>query len=256
MPCISAFVGGDTVAALMAGDFCFGEKTKLLADIGTNGEMALWHKEKLYVCSTAAGPAFEGAGIAMGMAAGQGAVDRVSVCNGRLLAHVIGEGEPVGICGSGLLDAVACLLTTEMMDETGYLDCDPTPIAHPVSLTQGDIRAVQLAKSAINAGLLTLMHQGGVSMDEIDVLYLAGGFGSYLNLQSAGQIGLIPEALTNRTKVLGNAALTGASMVLLDQTGEVQAGRIAALATGTDLATDPYFAEAFMQGMLFGSSYI
>ncbi len=251
MPCISAFVGGDTVAALMASDFCFGERTKLLADIGTNGEMALWHKEMLYVCSTAAGPAFEGAGISMGMAAGKGAVDRVTVCNGRLLAHVIGEGDPAGICGSGLLDAVACLLTAEMMDETGYLDCDPTPIAPPVCLTQGDIRAVQLAKSAINAGLLTLMWEAGVNVNEVTSLYLAGGFGSYLDLQSAGQIGLIPQGLTGRTKVLGNAALTGACMVLLDRTGEAQAKRIASAATGTDLATNPYFAETFMQGMLF-----
>ena len=251
MPCVSAFVGGDLVAALMACDFCHGEDTKLLVDIGTNGEMALWHKGNLYVCSTAAGPAFEGAGISMGMAGGIGAVDHVTLSGGNITPHVIGDTTPVGICGSGIVDAVACLLDSELMDETGYLENDPTPIAPPVSLTQADIRGVQLAKSAICGGLLTLMHTAHLTPDAIDALFVAGGFGSYLNVASAGKIGLIPEALVEKVKVLGNAALTGASMLLLDDACIPHAQMIASQAQGVDLATDPYFADAFMQGMMF-----
>ena len=251
MPCVSAFVGGDLVAALEACDFCYGQETKLLVDIGTNGEMALWHKEKLYVCSTAAGPAFEGAGIAMGMAGGEGAVDHVSLCNGVLTPHVIGDVPPVGICGSGIVDSVACFLDAELMDETGYLEDDPTPVACPVSLTQADIRAVQLAKSAIGAGLDTLMHSVDVTADQVSKLYVAGGFGSYLNVHNAGRIGLLPHKLTSRVEVLGNAALAGATMLLMDRAGIPHAEGIAKSAQVVDLATNAYFAEAFMQGMMF-----
>jgi len=252
MPCISAFVGGDLVSALMASDFCHGEQTKLLTDIGTNGEMALWHNQKLYVCSTAAGPAFEGAGISMGMTGSKGAISGVDVVNGRMYAKVMGDIQPQGICGSGLIDVVACLLDLDMMDEQGVLEVDPTPIAPPVVLTQADVRAVQVAKSAIHAGLLTLMHQAGVTVDDISVLYMAGGFGSYLNLSNAGKIGLIPKALVGRTKVLGNVALAGAGLVLLDEKcGIEQAKKITRIAQKTELATHPYFVEKLMEKMSF-----
>lgn len=251
MPCVSAFVGGDLVASLMACDFCYGRDTRLLADVGTNGEMALWHKEKLYVCSTAASPAFEGAGIAMGMAGSVGAVDRVTLCNGQMLAHVIGEIAPVGICGSGMVDSMACLLDSDLMDETGLLEQDPTPIAPPVVLTQSDIRTIQLAKSAVCAGLLSLMHVADLAEESVTTLFVAGGFGSYLNLRNAGRIGLLPPSLTSKAKVLGNAALTGASMVLLDGECVTYAERISKQALCVDLATNAYFAETFMQGTMF-----
>lgn len=252
MPCISAFVGGDMVAAMMANDFCYGNDTQILVDIGTNGEMALWHDQNLYVCSTAAGPAFEGAGISMGMSGGIGAVDHVTLCNGQLIAHVLGRGAaPVGICGSGIVDAVACLLNVELMDETGYLEDDPTPIAPPVFLTQADIRSVQLAKSAICAGLLTLMHTSHLTVDDVSRIYVAGGFGSYLDVSSAGRIGLLPQGLVSKVEVCGNAALIGASMVLLDRATVEVAEKLSKQAMVLDLATNPYFAECFMQGMMF-----
>ena len=149
-PCIAAFVGADTTCAIIATALCDGD-TAMLADIGTNGEMALWNGDRLTVCSTAAGPAFEGVGITMGMRGADGAIDKVSVVDSQLSAHVIGEGEPVGICGSGLVDAVAAMLELEAIDEVGYLEEDEFVIKAPVCLTPKDIRMLQLAKSAICA---------------------------------------------------------------------------------------------------------
>ena len=252
-PCISAFVGADTVCALLSTQICNATQTAMLADIGTNGEMALWHNGSLTVCSTAAGPAFEGVGISMGMRGAVGAIDRVALRDGVMQAHTVGEGTPIGICGSGLVDAVACLLESEVLDETGYLEDDPITVSEPVVLTQQDIRMVQLAKSAICAGLSTLLQRAGVGVDAVETLSIAGGFGKYLNMKHAGRIGLIPEALTHRFKVVGNAALTGAALLLLDRNTRREAARLAQDAVVRDLASDPVFADLYMMGMMFES---
>jgi uncharacterized 2Fe-2S/4Fe-4S cluster protein (DUF4445 family) len=249
--CIAAFVGADTVCALLASNICDEDKTVLLADIGTNGEMALVHKGTLTVCSTAAGPAFEGVGISMGMRGAIGAVDRVKVENGALVAHVIGDTTPVGICGSGLVDAVACLLETEAVDETGYMEDDEAEILAPVVLTQQDVRMVQLAKSAICAGLCTLAKTANVDMDDVEGLVLAGGFGSYLDVKNAGRIGLIPNELSDKTAVIGNAALDGATMILLNKDAKARATQIAKSALVRELSSDPVFSEFYMMGMMF-----
>ena len=250
-PCMAAFVGADTVTATLASDLRERPEIALLCDIGTNGEMVLWHENTLYACSTAAGPAFEGAGISMGMGGRTGAVDRVWVTDGQIKAHVIGDVHPVGICGSGLVDAVAALLDTETLDETGFLEDDPAEIAPPVELTQEDIRAVQLAKSAIHAGMRTLIHTARLSCDEVDTLYIAGGFGSYLDVQSAGKIGLLPEELTDRVTVLGNAALTGAAMLLLRDDLRASCERMARETRIVELATNPVFVSEYMERMMF-----
>ena len=177
--CISAFVGADTVCALLATDLC-GADCAMLADIGTNGEMALSFNGTLTVCSTAAGPAFEGVGISMGMRGSVGAIDKVCLADGELEAHVIGGGEAVGICGSGLVDAAAAMLEAEIIDETGALDDDPFVLKDPVSLSGKDIRMLQLAKSAICAGLMTLAENAGLEPEDIPKLCIAGGFGNYL----------------------------------------------------------------------------
>ena len=249
--CISAFVGADMVCALLATKICDSAETALLADIGTNGEMGLWHNGRLAVCSTAAGPAFEGVGISMGMSGATGAIDRVTLQNGTLCAHVIGNVAPKGICGSGLVDAICCLLESEDLDETGYLEDDPATVCAPVVLTQQDIRMVQLAKSAICAGLCTLLRDANVNAESAVALYVAGGFGSYLNMQSAGRIGLIPPTLAGKVKVSGNAALSGAAMLLLDKSCRAQAAHIAKSAGVLDLASNPVFADLYMQGMMF-----
>ncbi len=250
-PCIAAFVGADTVTATLASDLCEIPETALLCDIGTNGEMVLWHENTLYACSTAAGPAFEGAGISMGMSGRMGAIDRVWISGGELQAHVIGEADPIGLCGSGLVDGVACLLDTEMLDETGYLEDAPAVISEPVTVTQEDIRAVQLAKSAIHAGMRTLIHTAGLSCDGVDTLYIAGGFGSYLDVKNAGKIGLLPEELTDRVTVLGNAALTGAAMLLLCDDLRPVCEKLARETKIVELATNPVFVSEYMERMMF-----
>ncbi|MCI9224850.1 MAG: DUF4445 domain-containing protein [Acutalibacter sp.] len=249
--CISAFVGGDITTALVYSGICNGAGTKLLADVGTNGEMALWHKGRLTCCSTAAGPAFEGAGLSMGLPGKAGAVDHACVKDGSIVAHVLGEMEPIGICGSGVVDALACLLELGILDDSGFLEEDPVMIAPPVCLTQQDIRMVQLAKSAVSAGIRTLIHRAGITCREIDELAVAGGFGSYLDVGNAGKLGLLPGELVQKVRVIGNAALSGASMLLLNRDLRKYSESLAAQAETVDLSTDPFFMEAYTEGMLF-----
>lgn len=250
-PCISAFVGADTVCAILATELTKKNETALLADVGTNGEIALWHDGHLLVSSTAAGPAFEGVGISMGMRATLGAIDRVSPVNGRLQAHVIGDGRAHGICGSGLIDAVASLLDLEEIDETGYLESDPVTVLEPVVLTGKDIRMVQLAKSAVSAGIRTLLRTAELSENAVSTLYVAGGFGNYLNMKNAGRIGLFPKVLSERVSVAGNAALVGASMILLSRPLFEECRWIADKAEVVELAANPIFADLYMAGMMF-----
>lgn len=213
--CIGAFVGADITCALLASQMCHRQETALLMDVGTNGEIALWHRGKLYACATAAGPAFEGGGMECGSGSVSGAIDRVWAENGKLICTTIGNLAPVGICGSGVIDAVATLLKQEQLDDTGMLEKERIVLDGAVVLTQKDVRNVQMAKSAIAAGVLTLCQHVGITAQDVDALYLAGGFGKHMDLQNAAAIGLIPQALIPRTRVIGNAALVGAEMLLL-----------------------------------------
>ncbi len=249
--CAAAFVGADLITAVLAGGLCDTPDTRLLADIGTNGEMALWHQGTLYCCSTAAGPAFEGAGISMGMGGSKGAVDRVAVEGGKLAAHVIGDAAAVGICGSGVVDAVACLLETEQLDETGYMEEESAVICGPVVFTQNDVRMVQLAKSAIHAGIRTLLHTAGLDCGQVSALLIAGGFGSYLDIGNAAKIGLFPEEMLPCVRVVGNAALSGASMLLLNEDYRAVCESYAKGARLVELSSNPYFADEYMERMLF-----
>ena len=180
-----------------------------------------------------------------------GAIDRVSIANGSLYCHVIGEGTPIGICGSGLIDAIAAILDLEILDETGYLEDDDVSLCADISLTQQDVRMVQLAKSAIYSGICTLMRTSGVSFDEIKTMYVAGGFGNYLNMRSAARVGLLPSELEERISVIGNAALAGASMLLLNKDMRNKAKDIADQACVVELSSNPVFAELYMNNMLF-----
>ena len=249
-PCISAFVGADTVCALLGSEIC-DDETAMLVDIGTNGEMAIIHEGKLVVCSTAAGPAFEGVGISMGMRGANGAIDKVAIVNGAPYVHVIGEGKAIGICGSGLVDAAACMLDLEVIDETGALDDDSFDLCASVALTAQDIRMLQLAKSAICAGLMTLLEDASLEPDDVPVLYIAGGFGNYLNKKNAAKIGLLPSSLAENSETVGNAALEGASMLLLDAAANEKARALAKDAKTLELSTHKGFSEHFMMGMMF-----
>ena len=266
---ISAYVGGDITMASMASELFRRHPEEgpcLLADIGTNGEMVLYHDGAWYCCSTAAGPTFEGAGIHMGMTAKEGAISAVTFEDGKIVCHVIGGGKATGICGSGIIDAVAALLQCGIVDDTGYLcedghdfeDCiceldDKTAFRLPgtdVILTQADIRAVQLAKAAICAGMLTLLHEAGLEGQTVP-LKIAGGFGSFINVQSAEAIGLIPEGFAVRSEAIGNAAGVGASMVLLSRPMLEESEAYSRRVKTVELSTDKYFMEAYPENMMF-----
>ena len=213
--CVGAFIGADITCAILASQMCRRQDTTLLIDVGTNGEIALRHKGRLYVCATAAGPAFEGSGIECGSGSVPGAIDSAWAENGVFACTTIGSCASASICGSGVIDSIATLLKLERLDETGLLDAERVSLDGNVVITQRDVRNVQMAKSAIAAGVLTLCKHVGVSMEEIATLYLAGGFGKYINLHNAAAIGLIPQALVQKTRVIGNAALIGTEMLLL-----------------------------------------
>ncbi len=252
--CVGAYVGADITCAMLAAGFDRpAQKPRLLVDIGTNGEMALDTGDALLCCSTAAGPALEGAGISCGMTARTGAIHRVRVVGGEITCDVIGGGEALGICGSGLLDAVAALLETEALDDTGRFE-DGEDVTLPgtnVVLTQRDIRQVQLAKSAICSGVKTLIKRAGIAESALGEVLIAGGFGTAMNPISAGRIGLLPEGLAARAQAIGNAAGMGAAMMLLSDEA-VQAGeQLCRKARVIDLATDPVFQNAFIEEMMF-----
>ena len=259
-PCVSAYVGADMVCAMTASHLWEGNKTVLLADIGTNGEMALYHDGNLYTCSTAAGPALEGACIHMGMAAAPGAIDRVELGSDNSLHwHTIGNGKAKGLCGSGLISLIARLVESGQIDETGALiDPEEAPDGEDcvwigdsgVFLTQQDIRQVQLAKSAICAGILTMLEECGQPAEEIDEFDICGGFGSYIDPHAAAVIGLFPPVLENRVKVLGNAAGSGAVM-LLDQEMRKTAMHLRDSAKLIELSTSPVFMEQYIEQMCF-----
>lgn len=248
-PCFSAYVGADlATAALAAGLWQDGALTPvhpvLLLDAGTNGEMLLAANGRLYGCSAAAGPAFEGSQISTGLPSIPGAICRVSE---DYALDTIGGQPPRGYCGSGILDMTAALLRSGALDETGYLDFWPEEAAALPRLTQKDIREIQLAKSAIAAAAETLMHTAGVT--RLQTLYLAGGFGSRLSTVSARRIGLIPPAL--KTVALGNAAGYGAAMLLLRPSLMEDLRAMQQQFELLELANDSYFSEAFMRHMYF-----
>lgn len=254
-PCLHAFVGADITCAVLASNMCSSAQTALLCDVGTNGEIALWHKGTLYVASTAAGPAFEGAGISCGCPSIQGAIDQVWIESTRLQIHTIGDAPAAGLCGSGLIDAVTALLMLEAIDETGAMD-DDCPLAPGVTLTQADIRAVQLSKAAIAAGIDCLLAAAGCTANDVDTLYLAGGFGSRLNINNAAYIGLLPAPLAARAQVLGNAALHGAAQLLLNPTLMHTATHIAACARHVNLGGNPLFNSRYIDAMMFENATI
>ena len=255
-PCMNAFVGADISCAVLSSGMHLRHKTALLCDIGTNGELALWKDGVLYVTSTAAGPAFEGAGISCGCGSIPGAIDRVWVENRRIRIHTIENKPPVGLCGSGLVDAIAAFLEIGSIDETGAMEEDFLPLAENIRLLPGDVRAVQLAKGAIAAGILTLLETTGISANDIETLYIAGGFGSHLNPSSSAAIGLIPRELEHRVTVIGNGALSGASQLLLRQEDIRLIRELAQNSRHVNLGGNSLFNRHFMEAMLFGDDNI
>jgi len=265
--CISAYVGGDITTAMLASEVYKSFSPTLLVDIGTNGEMVLHKDSQLLGCSTAAGPAFEGAGIAMGMPAADGAISMVTLQDGLIICGIIGGVPSKGICGSGIVDAVAVMLECGIVDETGcmveenhnFTDFmveidDQIAFQLPgtsVIITQKDIRAIQLGKAAICAGILTLIDSAGLTEDDVSYLLIAGGFGSFLNVQSAERIGLIPLGFAAKATAIGNAAAMGAAMILLSLPMLKKSEQLAIQTQTVELTTSASFMDTYVNCMLF-----
>ena len=252
LPNIAGFVGGDTVGCMASTRFDRLEELTLMIDIGTNGEMVLGDKHRRIACSTAAGPAFEGAKISCGMRGADGAVDHVSLVDGTVHQHVIGEGHGIGLCGSGLLDLVAVLLDLEIVDESGYLEGKEYRLeGTDVTLTQKDVREVQLAKAAIRAGIELLAEKLGVEIGDIQKVYLAGAFGNYLDPASACRIGMIPPVLLDRIQPIGNAAGEGSKLSALSRAEFEYAKALAAGTEFLELASLPNFNDCYVDALEF-----
>lgn len=248
--CVSAFVGADVVCAVLYSEM-WKQKVSLLVDIGTNGEMVLYKEGRYICCSAAAGPALEGAEISMGMSAEPGAIDKVYMENGRVKYTTVGGARPQGICGSGLLDAIAVMLQLGVLDDTGYLE-EPYELGDSgVNITPEDVRQVQLAKGAIRAGMETLLQESGCRYAQVERFYIAGGFGSYLDKENAATVGLIPRELLEKTVVLGNGAGKGACLLLQSRAHLEKAREITENAATLSLADSAYFGEKYVEHMMF-----
>ena len=256
LPSIAGYVGADVAAGLATTDMLEREAYSLYIDIGTNGEIALGNREYLFCCATAAGPAFEGANITCGTGSIPGAISEYTE-DGLV---TIGNQKPAGICGSGLIDIVASLLDEGLISSMGYMEASLllTPgqdaaVNHDIVLTPKDVRKVQLAKAAIFAGIQTLVKAAGIGLEEIEILYLAGGFGNYIRPESAGRIGMLPVQLVSRTVAIGNAAGTGARYGLHSIEFEDNLRDVAKRAEYIELSNHGEFNEAYVGAMGFES---
>lgn len=252
--CMAAFVGADITTAFLASGIYGTDKVAMMADIGTNGEICLWRDGRLVCTSTAAGPVFEGATLSQGMQGSVGAIEHVKAAGDGFDVKVIGDVAATGICGSGIIDAVACFLDEELIEESGIFadDDDEIYLTDEVAVTQKDIRMVQLAKGAVCAGMMTLIDVAGLEADDLDELAIAGGFGSHLDVHSAAVIGLYPEELEDNVTILGNAALSGAAMVLLNTDFIEMTEEFVDIAEVVELSSNPTFTNYYMDCMQFG----
>jgi len=253
LPCLGGFVGSDVLAGVLATGLGESEEIGALVDLGTNGEIVVGNSSVLLCASTAAGPAFEGARITMGMRAATGAISQVTVEGQHLVCHVLGNAPPKGLCGSGLVDAVAAGLDLEVIQPSGRFanGRKEWTLVPPVVLTQGDIRELQLAKGAISAGFRILLDRLGAGIGDVKKLYLAGAFGNYISRSSARRIGLIDLPI-EQVSPAGNTSLLGAKLALFSIDGE--GGSYTPLRQKIEhvaLKADAKFQEVFVDGLAF-----
>lgn len=246
-PAVAGYVGGDITAGLLSSGAYRSEGQVLFIDVGTNGEMALGNRDGFLCCATAAGPAFEGAEIAYGSPARDGAINAVA----RDMSYtVLGGGKPRSICGSGLIDAVAALLYQEIIDETGRMEGERYVFGNGVYLSGKDVRRLQLAKAAVRAGIETLLEKTGTGYDGIGEVLIAGGFGAYLRTESACAIGLLPPALLEKTRHVGNSAGRGAAMALTAE-GRRELEHVRSLCRYEELSGSAVFNDRYIEAMMF-----
>jgi uncharacterized 2Fe-2S/4Fe-4S cluster protein (DUF4445 family) len=251
LPCLGSFVGSDILAGILATSVHRSEALVGLIDLGTNGEIVLGNRERLLFCSTAAGPAFEGSCIKMGMRATTGAIAQVTQADGSFRCRVLGPGPPRGICGSGLVDAVAVGLAMQHLGEDGKIlkGNGSLTLCPPVEITQGDIRELQVAKAAIAAGVEILLKDLGRSIGDVSKLYLAGAFGNYIDRSNAHRIGLL-RVPPEKIEPAGNSALLGAKLALFSGDERVFS-EIKQIARHVSLNLDEQFQDIFVGEMSF-----
>jgi uncharacterized 2Fe-2S/4Fe-4S cluster protein (DUF4445 family) len=278
LPLVAGFVGADAVAVALATRIDESAEVRIAVDIGTNGEVLLGSRHRLWACSAPAGPALEGAQIRHGMRGALGAIDRVTV-EDDIRVHTIGETPALGICGSGIIDLLAGLLGAGVIDWTGLIQVDARDALPPrlrdrvvmrgeerqvivlrpgeagalqeIVLTQDDVRQVQLAKGAIASGVAMLQRVADVASEQVAELMLAGGFGNYVSIESAVRIGLIPPLPRQRIRYVGNAASLGAQLCVLSETERARAEVVARRIEHVSLAAHPDFEEIFVDAMNF-----
>jgi uncharacterized 2Fe-2S/4Fe-4S cluster protein (DUF4445 family) len=280
MPLIGSFIGADTTAAVIAADMERAKDIRLLIDLGTNGELVIGNRDKLLATSAAAGPAMEGAGIARGMRAADGAIEQVSITREGVELQVIGDAKAVGICGSGLVDLIAEMVNVGLIEENGRLRSaeeflgiggspalasrlfadgeerafavatgDQTEDGQTLALYQRDIRALQLSKGAIAAAAQMLIEEYGIETDQIREILMAGAFGNYIDVGSARRIGLIPDFDGVPVRSIGNAAGMGAQLYLLSESKQKDAKKAARNTPHVDLAGRTDFTMTFAMHM-------
>lgn len=279
LPNIAGFVGADTVGVLLATEIYKEKNLTLVIDIGTNGELVMGNKDRLITCSTAAGPAFEGAKITCGMRGAEGAIDKVKIENGKLIYNTIGNKKPIGICGSGLIDLIANLLKEGYIDDSGRLlsqneienykeeidriieiegmKCYVLAFEREsgnnqkLFLNQKDIREVQLAKGAIAAGINLMAEELNIDINKIEKVLIAGAFGNYMDKDSACEIGLIPKILKDKIIQIGNAAGEGSKIASLNKEEFIKSNEIAQKIEFLELATNVNFQDYFIDELEF-----
>ena len=273
---IAGYVGADHVSALLATQSYAAERTALLVDIGTNTEISLTYQGQVYSCSCASGPAFEGAHIHDGMRAAPGAIDRVKLNGGQVELTTIGNAPPVGICGSGILNAVAEMLDAGIIDPRGVLRSTPgsphetrirpsgrqmefvlvpaeeSGAGREIIVTRKDVNEIQLAKGAIRAGIELLLREAGIPADAVEDFIIAGAFGTYLDLGSALRVGMFPTIPLDRYHQVGNAAGVGAKEMLISQEKRAEAARLIDGVRYIELTTHGDFTPTFVDAMYFG----
>ena len=281
LPNIAGYVGSDTVGVILATDMDTRTENCAAIDIGTNGELVLAANGRLMACSTAAGPAFEGAQIKHGMRAASGAIEFVDYKDGEIKLGMIDDAPACGICGSGLIDSIAALVDAELLEPSGrFVNPEENPEKVPehfkdrlrkgsggyefvlvkaedsdtgedIVLSQSDVRELQLAKGAIYAGLMILLKEAGISEDDLDQILLAGAFGNYVRKESALTIGLLPQLTPEKIIAVGNAAGDGSRMALASKTVRERAKALPEKVEHLELSTRMDFQDIFVDAMSF-----
>ena len=272
LPNVASYVGGDLVAGVLACGIADSPEVKALIDVGTNGEIALGNNDWIVCCSASAGPAFEGGGISCGMRATRGAIQRIEITNGRVVYQTIGKGKPRGICGSGLIDAVYELARNTIIDQQGKFNTSPnherisekdgeaqfivafsqeTETGKDLTITESDISNLIRSKGAVFAAIKSLTDYVGLRFDDIDTFFVAGGFGSYLDIPKAIAIGMLPDIDPKKARFVGNSCLMGARVALLSCHAFERTVKIASGMTNIELSNylpfmDEYVAALFL----------